>query len=369
MHDYHLQPTLMERRQAVRFQPHWVPEVKTTVYGKAEFATKAHEEDRARWKVYTDGSGIDGGVGAAAVITYDGVIKDEVRLYVGPEEHHEVYEVEVVGLALGIILMKKHRVNSRTSIWVDNQAAILAIGNAKAGSSHYLLDIIHSLIHMHRNRAPRCEILIRWIPGHTGIQGNEKADKAAKAAAQLDVSDPSEYPLPHAMTKILPRNRASIVKTYRKQLQGSHDSMFEKSPCHGRFTRLWPGGATQSSNMFRRLATDLPKKHTSVLTQLLTGHIGLNHYLHRFNIAESPTCPCCKESEETVVHFLLRCPAHTRERNRLRTRLRNMNADMKQMLTTRSGVRETLRYVEETGRLQSVFGTIPELPPDTEDKE
>ncbi|KAG7093366.1 hypothetical protein E1B28_007048 [Marasmius oreades] len=98
------------------------------------------------------------------------------------------------------------------------------------------------------------------------------------------------------------------------------------------------------------------------LLLLITGHIGLNHYLHRFNVVDSPTCPCCKTSLETVAHFLLHCPTHAKARDRGRTRLGRHDIDIRFLLTTKKGVRETIRYVNETRRLHSVFGLIPELP-------
>ncbi|KAF9262806.1 hypothetical protein L218DRAFT_824933, partial [Marasmius fiardii PR-910] len=51
---------------------------------------------------------------------------------------------------------------------------------------------------------------------------------------------------------------------------------------------------------------------TSLITQLIMGHIGLNQYLHRFNIVEEPTCPGCNEELKTVSHYLLCCPAYMR---------------------------------------------------------
>ncbi|KAJ6481112.1 hypothetical protein C8R45DRAFT_801069, partial [Mycena sanguinolenta] len=52
------------------------------------------------------------------------------------------------------------------------------------------------------------------------------------------------------------------------------------------------------------------------LTQLRTGHIGLNAYLHRFKLAPSPLCQHCTVPE-SVPHFLLICPAYHPARLRL----------------------------------------------------
>src|SRR5436190_23726196 len=42
------------------------------------------------------------------------------------------------------------------------------------------------------------------------------------------------------------------------------------------------------------------------IIQLQIGHCGLNHYLHRFSIQNSPYCKC-SVGKETVEHYLLEC--------------------------------------------------------------
>ncbi|KAJ7097481.1 hypothetical protein C8R44DRAFT_532373, partial [Mycena epipterygia] len=46
------------------------------------------------------------------------------------------------------------------------------------------------------------------------------------------------------------------------------------------------------------------------LIQLRIGHTILNKHLHHINHADSPICPCCHQGDETVIHYLLHCPAH-----------------------------------------------------------
>ncbi|KAJ7810156.1 hypothetical protein B0H14DRAFT_2379309, partial [Mycena olivaceomarginata] len=47
------------------------------------------------------------------------------------------------------------------------------------------------------------------------------------------------------------------------------------------------------------------------------GEIDAKRKLNRINRAESPLCPCCHQSDETVMHYLLRCPAHANARAEL----------------------------------------------------
>jgi len=62
---------------------------------------KAEEEaDRSRVKVYTDGSGYEGQVGAAVVLYQDGEVRSRRRLRLGSMWHHTMYEGEGAGMIL-----------------------------------------------------------------------------------------------------------------------------------------------------------------------------------------------------------------------------------------------------------------------------
>ncbi|THU80648.1 hypothetical protein K435DRAFT_588082, partial [Dendrothele bispora CBS 962.96] len=94
-----------------------------------------------------------------------------------------VYEGECVGLILALHLLSEQEEVRKVSIWVDNTAAIQATTSDKCGAAHYLLDHFHSLLQQVRGRHPNLKLRICWVPSHTGVEGNERADEEAKAAA------------------------------------------------------------------------------------------------------------------------------------------------------------------------------------------
>ncbi|KAJ7202248.1 hypothetical protein B0H12DRAFT_994680, partial [Mycena haematopus] len=89
------------------------------------------------------------------------------------------------------------------------------------------------------------------------------------------------------------------------------------------------------------------------LTQLRTGHIGLNAYLARFGAVNSALCQTCQEPE-TVNHFLLSCRRFRTQRDTLR---RALFVDGRQSLTKRTLLGKVknrsrlLEYIRATGRL------------------
>ena len=89
-----------------------------------------------------------------------------------------------------------------------------------------------------------------------------------------------------------------------------------------------------------------------MITQLRTGHCGLNHYLHRFGINESPFCEC-GYGKETVEHFLLECRKYKEQRKKLREAAGTGNMKVGILLGDPSKIRHTMAYIKETGRLSS----------------
>jgi len=65
-------------------------------------------------------------------------------------------------------------------IFTDNQAAIMRIRTLKPGPGQ---EISIALTHISTElKALKCTLTIQWVPGHTDVAGNEKADQHAKLA-------------------------------------------------------------------------------------------------------------------------------------------------------------------------------------------
>ena len=71
-------------------------------------------------KIYTNGSSIDGGVGAAAVLFINDTAWQSLQHYLDPEKHHTVYEAELVGLILAAALLQRLEFLEDVSIAIDN---------------------------------------------------------------------------------------------------------------------------------------------------------------------------------------------------------------------------------------------------------
>nr|CAH7735220.1 unnamed protein product [Callosobruchus chinensis] len=119
-----------------------------------------------------------------------------------------------------------------------------------------------------------------WIPSHCGIQGNERADRSAKAAANSDYPDEG-IPNP------------------------SRDLVIESL----------------------RYPKELTRREQVILCRLRIGHTNLTHS-HLLTRGTTPRCTNCDEIL-TVKHFLSECPLYTYLKRRLQ-----MNIDLPRILST-----------------------------------
>ena len=129
MWTYDIQPDIMETIQCVRQDTKWNPGLAIWIAEDKEVAIREDRDDRANIRVYTDGSGIDGAVGAAAVLYREGRSGRKVkRVMLGSDKKYGVYEGECVAMILGLELIQEERNVSQVSMCVDNEAAIQAMG-------------------------------------------------------------------------------------------------------------------------------------------------------------------------------------------------------------------------------------------------
>ena len=122
--------------------------------------------------------------------------------------------------------------------------------------------------------------------------------------------------------------------------------------------RLLPTAPTKT---YLALVKDLPRKHTSILTQLRTAHAPLAKHLHRIGKADSPICPNCRQHDETVLHYLLQCPAHQEARNTMREKTGSLSQDLTKLLSTPKALRALFQFIAETQRFHTTFGDLATL--------
>jgi ribonuclease HI len=357
MHRYSIRPQHIETIKATRHCTNWKPNVKIKITTNPDDAIKEIDLDNADIKVFTDGSGLDGKIGAAAVLYRNGRQKSKLRLQLGLQRHHTVYEGEGVGAILGAKLVSREWGARTVTFYIDNHAIIKATQLTKPAPSHHLIDTLHKYIDVLKNGNHNLQITLKWVPGHKGVEGNELADEQAKKA--ITEGSSNEHELPVQLKLPLPRSKSAILCAYYEKLKRKAHKMWQKSPRFGRMHKTDP---TSPSKAYVKLIAGLPRRIASTLTQLRTGHAQLAKHLHRIKRADSPICPACLQGVETIQHLILHCPAHHIARQVLRNNTGGRDINVTKLFTTRESLRALFKFIAATGRFHRNRGNA--IPPD-----
>ena len=135
-------------------------------------------------KVYTDGSKLDGRVGAGIYAEYLNNSPKQAFFHFGI--YSTVFQAEVLAIsevAKNLFLEKMH--NQSIVVLVDSQAAIKALIKCTVTSNTEFNCI--------RNLNQSCKqdhVSFAWIPGHAGVHSNEVADYVAKSGSKSKIHGP-----------------------------------------------------------------------------------------------------------------------------------------------------------------------------------
>jgi ribonuclease HI len=378
-----INPKDIETIAPVRRSPGYAPSFETIIPPSKEVALPLAELTNltAPVRVYSDGSGFEGGIGASALLYIKGRLSKVLRVYLGTSREHTVYEAEGIGLVMGLHLLNglSRQLTRPTILGTDSQAVIKALNNQRSQPGHYILDAIHhSAERLHAkqdsliNRDAGSQALatgdswtgrtrnvidlhVQWVPGHCGFEPNERADEEAKKAAQGDSSNVKL--LPPLLRKRLPLSISALRQDNIDKLKKCWERRWKNSE---RESLLRSIDSSAPSKKYLRLISGLDRRQASILFQLRSGHIGLNHHLFRIHRSETPSCPHCRSiTVETVKHYLMDCPFYARERHELQRKLRRNAGSLSFLLSSPDAVLPLLKFVHATGRFKSFFGKDP----------
>ena len=245
---------------------------------------------------YTDGSKTADGAGA-------GIFGERPRvdITVALGKHATVYQAEIYAIQACVQKnLAKGYHNQTIHILSDSQAALKAL-NSYRFTSKITLECLNDLISLARKN--KVELL--WVPGHTGIIGNEKADELARAGAAQKLRGPEPA---------LGISKQVTKTTTDRWAQQEHLSRWNSTPgqIHARATLGNPSKKLTAGMLL------LTRSQIRQVTGLLTGHCHLRKHLHRIGIYNgSIECRLCGEEEETASHIIYSCEALNRRRNNI----------------------------------------------------
>jgi len=183
-------------------------------------------------------------------------------------------------------------------IYSDSQAGLRALDSCSFTSK--LVYECHMALE-ELGRYNRVKLL--WLPGHSGIEGNEAADRHARKAS----SEPFIGPEP-----VLPPPWCIAMERYGNWEKAEHKKYWNATP-----------GLRQSKMFIGEELIDAPNSELMALNKndlrtligLYTGHSRLGKHLQTIGVSsDSPMCRLCLEADETAHHILCECDALARLR-------------------------------------------------------
>ena len=239
---------------------------------------------------YTDGSAFKGTINAGygATINLPNGNKKEVFNSSGSFCSNYIAEQQAITATanhINILFDTHEQAATNVVIFTDSLSTLqtLETGTDVTKDITNLVWAIHSLMSRHH-----IEVTLQWIPAHTGIPGNERADELAKRGANLPQLD-------------IPVSYSTCCQMIKSNIKED-------------WLNKWATGTT-GRPVFRHMAkpqikdpiNELSRKDQSLIFQLRTKHVPLNQHLNRIGVVQSAACPLCGYHTESVEHHLFYC--------------------------------------------------------------
>ena len=292
---------------------------------------------------FTDGSKIKNPISVASAMY---VPKDNVVRCWRVREEHSVVASELYAIYRALHWTKSQSQNF--ILFTDSTAALQIIASHTPKT---YIDIVYKIQLLLKYIKNTRKVKLHWVRAHKNITGNEVADSAAAKGHQNDRTEVFKLSLSE-IVGIMKRN----VHTFWE-----NDWIFSTAATgkglHLKSLRDLP--LIKDKLVFRLLN----RREQVLLQRFRIGHVGVQAYLNRFKITGSPLCaePICQEEEveETLEHYIFRCPAYTAHREEMFNVLNTMgvhNTNLKVLLGLSDNVinveivRIFIKYVVNTGK-------------------
>lgn len=353
-HRNDIPPSYVEKIGPRKRPPTYTPAFDAHIDESRKDSIENEGNDKSRIKIYTDGSGIDDKVGAAALMYVDDEQEPRkiLHYHLGAKSDYSTYDAEWVGAVMAAWLIRTSDDMSIGSepltVFVDNQSVIRCATKDSPGPAQYLMDSLHDIAEGLRNRgSAETKFTFKWISAHSDVKRNERVDVEAKKAAHGESSLMKD--LPNILHRVLPLSKSALVQTAKESAKKQWKTTWSMSPRSAKYDRI---DAQVPPKTYHKVAKTMNRRLASALTQIRTEHIPLNAWLHKIKRVESKDCQQCNSGKpETVHHFLFACNKYKALRQKMDKAHKRNKRNLKKIFATERDTKILLRYVRNTERL------------------
>ncbi|XP_017479147.1 PREDICTED: uncharacterized protein LOC108368746 [Rhagoletis zephyria] len=245
--------------------------------------------DRASWSTgnpytkpgaevwHTDGSKLEDGKTGA------GIFGPNFKRSIPMGSYPTIFQAEIHAIDIcGRECLRRGTSSKNICIMSDSQAALLAL------RSHIITSkLVYDCLNTLNGLGSKNTVLLGWVPGHEGHDGNEQADGLAKHEATTLFHGPEPF---CGLTK------AHLREVINKWVDKKFDRHWNE--CLGQ--RQAKRFICPSQEALKKLI-NLGREDLRTVTGYFTGHCSLRYHLSKMNLSDTSVCRFCEMDSRMCV--------------------------------------------------------------------
>lgn len=233
----------------------------------------------AQLNIFTDGSVCNQTVGAAFIILDESEKSNKKAMY-KLEKHATIYDAEMIAILKSLEYISTFKNSTTFNLFTDSLSTLQALANPH--NNHPIIQLIKNTIKTIRTMH---SINLMHVKGHTGVEGNELADKLANKART------------HGEPVALPMGKNYVKKEIKIQLFKEWDQRWKEEGQNSELSTWIPS------------IYDIPDNFPAnfYVSQVVTNHGRLPYYLYRVKLSPDQNCFCGRQCVN-FLHYLNECP-------------------------------------------------------------
>ena len=249
--------------------------------------------------IFTDGSRNELGVGAGVFISSknDFPFKKDVEDFQCLGNTVTVFQAEFTAICNALIIVD-HLEGLNVAFYVDSQSVILTL-KSNTHTSKIALSCRNHLASFSR----RNNVTVLWVPGHSGIYGNEQADLLANTGSAHEFYGP-EPALPVS---------TSVIKKGIKEWVNDSKELYWRNINYASHTKSF---IKELNVNFDAPLICFERSMIRNCLAVITGHGPFKIHLQKLKLAEETDCPKCGQDSDTALHYITSCHYYKEARKR-----------------------------------------------------
>jgi len=218
-------------------------------------------------------------------------------------------------------------------IFVDSKAALKRLQKISLTGGQRVcheITVLCKMLSLRNNN-----IHVSWVPGHREIQGNEHADRLAKAGLKRKARNPLT-----SLSYLKRKAKEEILASWKQEWKETRQA--EKGKAYTTATQ------DRSKVSYKMQPLAGPKRAQAAYYQLKLGKGFFKQFSKAIGKDDKGECFGDCNSLQTPEHLLLHCKHYTKERRKMREALDTPNLTLRLLFTTGKGSAALVAFIEKT---------------------